>query len=124
MKRILALLCAAAACAALAQASTHLTGSWVVEWNAPSGRPVSAVLELKEGSGTWKQRVLGRVDDPCVKLAAPAKVVVEEEQMHLAITRSAVLGGCGDSKIKLTVGTDGSVKGQWSDQRELKFTKQ
>jgi hypothetical protein len=124
VKHTLAVLCLTAACAAHGQAAPSLTGSWLAEWMAPNGRPVSAVLELTEGSGTWRQRVLGRVEDPCIKVAAPAKVVAQEDQPHLAITRSAVVGGCNDSRVKLTVGADGSLQGHWPDGRELRFTKQ
>lgn len=123
MKHALAALCLTAACAAHAQGNTALTGAWNAQWQTPAGRPATATLELRDGAGTWKPHPVGRVDDPCIRLPAPAKVVIEEEQPHVSITPSAVIGGCRDSLMKLTAEPDGTLRGTWRDGRQVTLTK-
>jgi hypothetical protein len=124
MKKILLASFATLCVTANAQAINTFDGTWVVEWTTVRGRPASATLELRDGAGTWKNRVLQKTEDPCVKVAAPVKVSVDESQNNLSIEPGAVVAGCSSSKMKLTRADGGNVKGNWQDGREVAFTKE
>ena len=124
MKRLLISLSVLASLACNAQQdTTSYDGEWVAEWKTVAGRPASASLVLRNGAGTWQVRVFGRVEDPCVKVAAPAKLDLSEEQLYLAIDPSAVISGCPNSRLKLGKPGEGSLRGNWSDGREVVLTK-
>ena len=100
-----------------------LDGKWLAEWSTPQGRPASADLDIKGVEGTWRQRVLGRTEDPCVKVAAPVQIERDGATLQLHILRSKVIGGCQDSRLTLTTGANGAPAGAWRDGREVRLTR-
>jgi hypothetical protein len=117
------------ACLALlganAQADPSFDGSWVAEWKTAAGRPVSADLQLKDGNGSWRLRILSRLEDPCPKLAAPTSVQRQDAEVYLAVEYSKVLAGCRDLKLRLIAPpAEGVFKASFADGREITLTKQ
>jgi hypothetical protein len=108
-----------------AQADDRFDGKWVAEWKSPAGRPASADLQLKDGTGSWQVRVLSRIEDPCPKLVAPASVQGQDPEAYLAVEYSKVLTGCRDVKIKLAApAAAGVLKANFGDGREVVLKKQ
>jgi hypothetical protein len=107
-----------------AQVINTFDGTWVVQWTTVRGRPASATLELRDGAGTWKTRVLEKTENSCVKVAALAKVGTNEGENYLSIEPSAVISGCPNSSMKLTRSDGGNPKGSWRDGRDVTFTKE
>jgi hypothetical protein len=121
-----ALLASLAAMAAYGQAQApQFNGKWVAEWLAPNGRPVTASLELNDGTGTWQNRVLARIEDPCPKAAAPLSIVMKDDQPHLFIERSKAIAGCPNFMLKVNgAPVDGVFKATFGDGREVTLKKQ
>ena len=106
------------------QSPPSLDGKWVAEWKLPNGNPRSASLEMRGDEGTWKVRVLVKMEDPCLKVPAPAKLVMKDDQPYLSIDPAQVVAGCPASLLKLTAGADGTLSGNWRDGRPVTMTKQ
>lgn len=94
---------------------------WVAEWNhLGNGMPVTATINLQDGVGTFRNRVLhSEREDNCIKYEMPAPVVWRRDLAHylLVIRRSGVLQGCGTLAMKIEHQADGSTRGgvdEWS----------
>src|SRR4051794_22534205 len=102
-KAVIALVASFAALAGYGQADApQFNGKWVAEWLSPNGRPVTAAVELHDGTGTWQNRVLGRIEDPCPKATAPLSFVMKDGQPHLLVDRSKAIAGCANATLKVS----------------------
>jgi hypothetical protein len=127
MKKVAALVVLAFVAVA-ARAQSELDGTWLAEWNVGGkGRLVSAVIKLKNGVGTFRDRVLtAERENNCLKTTAPVTVhpALVPNTFVLVIDRDAALAGCGGrSVMMITVLPDGSVQARWRSAHPVKLTR-
>lgn len=114
-------------CASAAFATNTFDGEWVAEWNhLGNGMPVTATIELQDGVGTFRNRVLhSEREDNCIKYEMPARVVWRRDLAHyiLVVRRGEVLPGCSTMAMKIEQQADGSIAAQWMSGVPVKWRK-
>lgn len=101
-------------------------GKWTLEWVFQKQFPVSAVVEINDGEGTFRDRVLvSERENNCIKLPAPARIISRGDPAYtvLEIDRSKVLAGCGRMRIRVQLEPDGSVKSEFANGNPVRWTR-
>ena len=114
-------------CASAAYATNTFDGQWVAEWNhLGNGMSVTATIDLQDGVGTFRNRVLhSEREDNCIKYEMPARVVWRRDLAHylLVVRRGEVLPGCSTMAMKIERQADGSIAAEWMSGVPVKWMK-
>ena len=78
-----------------------LNGSWYATWTS-DGRPLSADVEVRGTSGSWKTRTVKNAMNNCVGMEHPLEVSQSESgQITLRALGSQMLTGCPDFVVRV-----------------------
>lgn len=127
MKRVLMLVLAALAIATSAtaqDANKAYDGKWLVKIALDNYRGEADVV-IEGNAGTYKRRVAGRRDDPCVGREVPIEITAATaEGLEYMVYGSKALKGCPDGKVTLKRLPDGTLDGQASNGARMTHIRQ
>lgn len=108
----------------LAQEANPYNGRWMANFTTPKGVQRSAVLNLKDETGTWKDQVRIK-QNLCVGLEAPVTVTrATATDLVFRIHSSKALQGCRDFGARVTRTGDGSFEGKLGKDSKLTLVRQ
>lgn len=121
---LLALGLTLAATGLLAQEPNPYSGTWLGTYTTKKGEQRSAVLNLSDDGGTWKNHVRVR-QDTCLGRELPVTIVrATATQLVIRVHGSKFMPGCKDFGLKFSRTGENTFEGKMGKAGALTFVRQ